>query len=111
MSQQEYLLPVGMTEFNAFADRIIEKSGNFADRDSMVYAIAMELIHADPKTAFNDEFFVTRLRKVASNQIASQAVQDIKAKQEAARQAAQEANNQVEVTTSEVVTDEQTKEN
>lgn len=93
-----YELPVGMTEFQTFADRIIEKAGNFADRDSMVYALAMELIHGDPKTAFSDDYFVIRLRKVAANQVASQAIQDIKAKQ---------AKQQAEATATTEVANEQ----
>lgn len=97
----EFQLPVGMTEFNEFADRIISKAGEFADRDSLYYALAMELIHADPKTAFTDEFFVLRLRKVAANQVASQVINNIKAKQEAARA---EAAKSVAVTASENTT-------
>lgn len=92
-----YALPVGLSEFGEFANRIISKAGEFADRDSLHYALAMELIHADPKTVFTDEFFVLRLRKVAANQVASQVIHNIKAKQEAAREAAKS----VEVTTSE----------
>lgn len=101
-----YTLPVGLVEFSEFADRIISKAGEFADRESLIYAIAMELIHSDPKTQFTDEFFVTRLRKVAANQVASQVIQDIKAKQQRARdEAAAEKAKLVEVTTSETTTD------
>jgi hypothetical protein len=87
---KEYKLPTGMKEFDAFAKRIIKKAGKFADEDSMVYAIAMELIHSDPKTQFSDEFFVTRLRKVAANQVASQIALDIKSRQMEAQKKAQE---------------------
>lgn len=87
----DYQLPVGLTEFNEFAERIISKAGKFADQDSLTYALAMELIHSDPKTAFSDDYFVTRLRKVAANQVASQVINDIKAKQMAAMEAAKQA--------------------
>lgn len=112
---ETYLLPVGMTEFNEFADRIISKAGNFADRDSMVYALAMELIHGDPKTQFSDDYFVTRLRKVAANQVASQAVNEIKQKhaeaQEAAKKAAEEAKAAEATAQLELVANEQKQEN
>lgn len=98
-------LPVGMTEFNEFANRIISKAGQFADEDSMRFALASIMIHADAsKGALPDSYFIDRLRKSAANQIASQVFQDVKAKQAAA----QEAAKQVEATTTtEVVADEQ----
>lgn len=76
-------LPVGTTEFNRFADQIIELSGEYADRDSMRFAIASMVIHADHKAAaLSKQYFVKRLRKSAANQIASQVFQDIKQLQE-----------------------------
>lgn len=75
-------LPVGVTEFELFCDEVIELSGQYADRDSMVFAIASMLIHAPhDKGALSKHYFVVRLRKSAANQIASQAFQDIKIKQ------------------------------
>lgn len=77
-------LPVGITQFNAFADSVIELSGEYADRDSLRFAIASMIIHADHKiAALSKQYFVKRLRKSAANQIASQVFQDIKAQQEA----------------------------
>lgn len=101
-------LPVGMTEFNEFATRIISKAGQFADEDSMRFALASILIHADAKYgSLPDSYFVDRLRKSAANQIASQVFQDVKAKQAAALEA---AKNQAEATTSpEIVANEQEK--
>lgn len=76
-------LPVGTTQFEAFADSIIEISGQYADKDSMRFAIASMIIHADHKAArLSKQYFVQRLRKSAANQIASQVFQDIKQKQE-----------------------------
>jgi hypothetical protein len=76
-------LPVGKTEFDSWADSIIELSGPFADKDSMLFAIASILIHADSKFgAIPTKYFVDRLRKSAANQVASQVFQDIKTKQQ-----------------------------
>jgi hypothetical protein len=87
-------LPVGLTAFNAYADDIIELSGNFADKDSMVFAIASILIHIDAGTAsVSKQYFVKRLRKSAANQVASQVFQDIKTKQQAALEAAKTAQS------------------
>lgn len=82
-------LPVGMNEFNAWADSVIELSGKFADDDSLRFALASMVIHADAKHgSFPKAKFVAQLRKSAANQVASQVFQDIKVKQaEAAKQA------------------------
>jgi len=81
-------LPVGVKEFEKFADDIIELSGNYADRDSMSFAVASMIIHADARHgALPKNYFVVRMRKSAANQIASQVFQEIKSKQ-AAQQAA-----------------------
>ncbi len=78
-------LPVGVSQFESFADSIIELSGPYADIDSMRFAIASMIIHADHKQAsLPKNYFVTRLRKSAANQIASQIFQDIKTRQEQA---------------------------
>ncbi len=75
-------LPVGVAQFEAFCDEIIALAGNYADRDSMVFAIASMLIHAPhDKGSLSKHYFVVRLRKSAANQIASQAFQEIKTKQ------------------------------
>lgn len=80
-------LPVGATEFEKWADSIIELSGQFADRDSMIFAISSTLIHADAKHgSLPKAYFVNRLRKAAANQIASQMFQDIKLRQQAEQQ-------------------------
>lgn len=98
-------LPVGLTEFNAFAEEVFAMSGRFADEDSMRFALASMIIHGkedlgDVKTSY----FAKRLRKVAANQVASQVFQDIKAKQieaQEAQKAAELAAAQPEVTASE----------
>ncbi len=102
-------LPVGMTEFESFANDIIELSGAYADADSLKFAIASMIQHADAKyAALPKNYFVVRLRKVAANQIAGQVFYDIKTKQQEAQKAA-ETIKTVEATTSpEVVADAQT---
>ncbi len=76
-------LPVGITAFNQFADDIIELAGNYADKQSMLYAISSMLIHAPhDKGSLSKHYFVVRLRKSAANQVASQVFQQIKTAQE-----------------------------
>lgn len=90
-------LPVGLPQFYEWADSIIELSGQYADRESMIFAISTILIHADSKFgALSKQYFVNRLRKSAANQVASQAFQDIKKRQEEALKQA-EATAQLEV--------------
>ena len=77
--------PVGVTEFHAWAERIIALSGKFADEDSMKWALSSALIHLDSTVAAkSDQYFIALMRKAAANQVASQVFQDIKAKQAAA---------------------------
>ena len=82
-------LPVGKTAWDAFITDLIELSGQYADRDSMEFAISSTLIHADAKYgSLPKNYFVQRLRKAAANQVASQAFQDIKSRQLEAQKAA-----------------------
>lgn len=93
-------LPVGVTDFNKFSDRIIGLAGQFADPDSMKWALASNVIHLGAQRAYvADEYFIRALRKAAANQVASQVFQDIKTAQEA-KAAAQlaEATAQSEAT-------------
>lgn len=73
-------LPVGMSEFEIFSARIISQVGQFADLDSMKYALASQILHAS-KPRLSDQFFRQGLEKAAANQVASQVFQDIKNKQ------------------------------
>lgn len=82
-------LPVGLTEFNSFSDSIINLSGEFADRDSMKWAIASQIMHLPPqKSTASKQYFIRSLRKAAANQVASQVFQDLKIKQQEAIEAA-----------------------
>lgn len=77
-------LPVGLAEFNMWADSIIELGGQYADQDSLRFAIASMVIHLPAGTGtIPKNHFVKGLRKSAANQVASQVFQDIKAKQQA----------------------------
>lgn len=77
-------LPVGVTEFNSFAQDILDLSGNYADKDSMTFAIASMVIHLPAGKGYaSKNHFIQGLRKSAANQVASQVFQDIKTRQEA----------------------------
>lgn len=95
-------LPVGLTEFETWSNRIITLSGNFADADSMRFALASQIMHLPPqRSRVADQYFIRSMEKAAANQVASQVFQDIKIKQQtqaaelAAKQAA-EATAQLE---------------
>lgn len=88
-------LPVGVTDFNKFADRIIALSGQFADRDSMTYVIADLILRLKPTDAYmSDRYFVNSMIKAAANQVASQVFHDIRTKQQEALKAAEAAKSQ-----------------
>ncbi len=75
-------LPVGMTQMLIWMDEISSLAGDFADKDSMRYAIASNLIHLPhTKAKVPKAYFVNTLRKAAANQVASQIFHDIKTKQ------------------------------
>ncbi len=87
-------LPVGMTEFNAWASSIIDLTGKFADDTSLRFVLASELMHSDAKRgSVPKNYFVSRCRKLAANQTAGFILQEIKAAQEA-----EKAKQAVEVT-------------
>jgi len=95
-------LPVGMTQFEEWSESIIELSGNYADTDSLKFAMASMILHLGAqRSRVPKNHFVQSLRKVAANQVASQVFQDIKVKQQEAA-----AKQQAEATalTSEALT-------
>lgn len=82
-------LPVGLTEFHKWSDRIIKITGPMADENSMKFALCSQIIHLPHTTSAKaPQFFVRSLRKAAANQVASQVFQDIKKQQEEAQKAA-----------------------
>lgn len=77
-------LPVGVTEFHEWAKRITDLVGPLADIDSMNYVLASAILSAPPDASeLPDNYFTSRLKKAAANQVASYIFQDIKAKQAA----------------------------
>lgn len=82
-------LPVGMTEFNAWANNIVELTGPIADKDSLIWVASQEIMRMPPgKSRVPKRTFVNILRKFAANQLAAAKVNEIKEAQEADRQAA-----------------------
>lgn len=94
-------LPVGTTEFESFCDDIIELSGPYADRDSMMFAIGTMILHLGPtKSAVPKAHFVRALRKTAANQVAGHFFQMIKEKQKAAEELAKQQQAEATALTS-----------
>lgn len=93
-------LPVGMTEFDAWAADIIDLYGA-PDNDSVRFAIATMVLHCPAQDAYKPKhYFGLTVSKSMSNQVAAAIVQELKAKQEAAikeaaRLAAEEAASNV----------------
>ena len=83
-------LPRGMTEFHAWADKIITLAGAIADEDSMKYVLASKIIEIRTnvsKAPLNE--FVKLLHKAAANQVASSIFHEIRRKQQEAQAAIQ----------------------
>lgn len=64
-------LPVGLEGFNNWSDRIIERAGLPSTRESQKYALA-HMITTLPQGVCeeSEDYFVTSLRRAASNQCA-----------------------------------------
>jgi hypothetical protein len=89
---QKELLPVGVPEFHAWSERIIEKSALPATSDSQKYALANLLKELPPSChAETDAYFITRLRTAAVKQVAlsesTRIYEERKARQEKQNQA------------------------
>lgn len=94
-------LPSGMTEWNNWSERILNKVGPLADRDSLEYVLASQVMHLSPQSDhIPDQYFISALRKAAANQVASQVFQDVKVRQQKAAEvlAAQQAQLTAEAT-------------
>lgn len=93
-------LPQGMTEFEAWADRIISGARLTAREDSQKFALAEMILHLGPTESHKpDAYFIHSLRKSAANQIAHAKMMEIRdqakarlAEEEAAVKAKQEAS-------------------
>ena len=96
-------LPVGKAAFETWSNRILSLAGPYADKDSMVFALATNIMHMGSTQGWvADVHFLRTLRKAAANQVASQVFQDIKLKQQLAAQKA------AEVTAEKAASDAQT---
>lgn len=94
-------LPVGMTAFKAWSNRIIRLVGPLADEDSLRFALSSQIMHLGPQKAYQaDQYFIRSLRKTAANQVAHAVLVDLKNKQQE-RAAAQQT---LEATATEVAT-------
>lgn len=89
-------LPVGMAEFAAWSTDVITLVGPIADTNSLKFALATQIMHADAsKSSLPMQYFVNRIRKTAANQVAGQVFQDIKTAQiEAQKKAAESVTPQ-----------------
>lgn len=94
-------LPIGMTAAEAWASSILKRYG-FPDNDSMRWALAVKVLHLGETDAYKAKrYFFLAMHKSAANQVASQIMQDLKAKQAAAiaaEAAAQAATTSAEAT-------------
>lgn len=95
-------LPLGRTEFQEWAHRIITGAmlpvigdeDPIAFIESQKFALASEIMHLGPTESHKpDAFFIHRLRKVANNQVAGEMMREIKdaQKERMAKKAAAEA--------------------
>ena len=84
-------LPQGITEFNNWAQSIIDDYG-FPDNDSVRFALATMVMHQGPTAAYRSKFYFALMVKAgAAKQVASQVFTNIKTLQLEA------AKNQAEV--------------
>ena len=65
-------LPTGVTEFHAWADRIINAAGLISRKEDQKYVLANVICNnCGPAVAFeSDAYFINYLRKTAANQVA-----------------------------------------
>jgi len=94
-------LPQGMTEFETWANDIID-TYEMPSNDSVKFAIAVAILHLKSDEGSKPKaYFGNILLKGAASQIAQAIMQDCKARQEELiKKQAEEANKPVEVTTS-----------
>lgn len=77
-------LPNGLTEFHKWSNEVIELAGA-PNNDSIKFAVATMILHADSTAAFKPKhFFVKSLKKSMANQVAAGLMQELKLKQQEA---------------------------
>lgn len=96
-------LPVGMTEFNAWLDSILELTGPIADDISLKWVISNEVMRIQSgKDKVAKHYFVRTLRKYAANQLAAATVNLLKEQQDQLIKAAKEKTALEEATPKEI---------
>jgi hypothetical protein len=93
-------LPVGLAEFNQWANSILAMS-KAPNNDTTQGALAVMVLHLDATTDRKPKrYFVSAINKGAASEVAAAVFQGIKAKQQAAMKAAQESNTVQQAATS-----------
>jgi hypothetical protein len=83
-------LPIGMTQFNEWADRIIAGAGVDASIRSQKWTLAEMVMHLNPTEAFKeDAHFILKLRKAAVNETCAAVMREIKEQHEAEKKLAE----------------------
>ena len=75
-------LPLNMPDFQDWSKRIILKSNlPTSNIESQEFALASMILESNPNEFFRpDEYYVNRLRKAASDQVALQVIEDLREK-------------------------------
>ena len=77
--QEPRPLPLGVTEFHEWSDRIIKAAMLTATPESQKFALSDMILHLNPTEDHKDDaFFIKTLRKTAINQVADQMRQDLR---------------------------------
>ncbi len=78
-------LPMGVTEFHEWSDRVIAGAMVPADKPSLKFALAEMIMHLKPTQDFcDDAYFIHCLRKGAVNQVAFAMMEQIRNERKAA---------------------------
>lgn len=99
--QEKQPLPLGVTDFHKWSDRIINAAMIGADRESQKFALADMILHLSATDDHKeDAYFIKVLRKTAVNQVADFMRKDIrdsvKARMEAEEKAKAQAKSDAE---------------
>lgn len=98
-------LPIGVTEFNEWSDRIIQGAMIKATDDSLKFSLAAMLLQLGQREIFKDDhYFICALRKVATDQTAQYVMSEMK--KERAERILKESSNPGAVTPNSGVTNE-----
>lgn len=88
-------LPMGKTEFEVWADRIMSGALVTATRDSQIYTLANLILHLGPTESHKpDAFFIHSLRKLAANEVADAVRRELYAAKQAREAAEKEEQRQ-----------------